>query len=166
MKTFGKEENIQNISRIIASLRKTLEGLEVEQKDSQKTLSKIDKTVTVLNSVLTEIKNGNGVLNALVYDKNLRGKLDQAIANLDSAAQEIGGDNGVAIELKKTMSNLREISQRLKDGEGTLGALINDPTLYDQVKGLLGESQRSKFVRTAIRYLIDNKNKESDQQKK
>src|ERR1700758_4880701 len=29
VKTFGKEENIQNISRIIASLRKTLEGLEV-----------------------------------------------------------------------------------------------------------------------------------------
>ncbi|MER3446027.1 MAG: hypothetical protein C4291_03965 [Candidatus Dadabacteria bacterium] len=158
VKAFSTEENVQNISKTIASLRRTLEG-------SEKTLAKVDTAVSTLNALLVEVKTGNGVLNALVYDKNLRAKLDQAIANINSAAQEIGGDNGMAIELKKTLSNFREISEKLNGGEGTLGALINDPALYDQVKGLVGESQRSKFVRTAIRYLINNKNKESNQKR-
>lgn len=165
VKAFSKEENIQNISKGLASLRRTLEGVEAEQKSSQITLNKIDSAVTTLNTLLAEVKTGNGILNALVYDKNLRAKLDQAIANVNSAAQEIGGDSGIATELKNTLSNFREISEKLNGGEGTLGALINDPTLYDEVKGLVGESQRSKFVRTTVRYLIDNKGKESDQKK-
>lgn len=165
VKAFSKEENVQNISKTIASLRRTLEGIEVEQKSSEKTLAKIDTAVSTLNTLLAEVKTGNGVLNALVYDKKLRARLDQAIANVNSAAQEIGGDGGIAIELKKTLSNFREISEKLNGGEGTLGALINDPTLYDQVKGLVGESQRSKFVRTAVRYLINSKNKKSDQKR-
>lgn len=165
VKAFSKEENIQNISKGLASLRRTLEGVEAEQKSSQITLNKIDSAVTTLNTLLAEVKTGNGILNALVYDKNLRAKLDQAIANVNSAAQEIGGDSGIATELKTTLSNFREISEKLNGGEGTLGALINDPTLYDEVKGLVGESQRSKFVRTTVRYLIDNKGKESDQKK-
>lgn len=165
VKAFSKEENIQNISKTISSLRRTLEGIEAEQKSSQITLNKIDSAVTSLNTLLEEVKTGKGVLNALVYDKNLRAKLDQAIANVNSAVQEIGGEGGIATELKKTLSNFREISEKLNGGEGTLGALMNDPTLYDEVKGLVGESQRSKFVRTAVRYLIDKKDKESDQKK-
>jgi phospholipid/cholesterol/gamma-HCH transport system substrate-binding protein len=165
VKAFSKEENIQNISKSLASLRRTLEGVEAEQKSSQITLSKIDSAVTALNILLAEVKTGNGILNALVYDKNLRAKLDQAISNVDSAAQEIGGDSGIAAELKATLSNFREISEKLNGGEGTLGALINDPTLYDEVKGLVGESQRSKFVRTTVRYLIENKGKESERKK-
>ncbi len=165
VKAFGKQANIENISKSIASLKRTLEGIESEQKYSQNTLNKIDDAVTSLNNLLTEIKKGNGVLNALLYDKNLKGKIDQTIASLNSAAQEIGGDNGIVVDLKKTMSNLREISERLEGGEGTLGALINDPTLYDEVKGLVGESQRSRFIRAAVRYLIDNESKEADQKK-
>ncbi len=165
VKAFNKEENIQNISKSLASLRRTLDGIEAEQKSSETTLKKIDSAVAALNVLLAEVKTGNGVLNALFYDKNLRAKLDQAIANVNSVAEEIGGEGGIATELKKTVSNLREISEKLNGGEGTLGALINDPALYDEVKGLVGESQRSKFVRTAVRYLIDNKDKESDQKK-
>jgi phospholipid/cholesterol/gamma-HCH transport system substrate-binding protein len=165
VKAFNKEENIQNISKSLASLRRTLDGIEAEQKSSETTLKKIDSAVAALNVLLAEVKTGNGVLNALFYDKNLRAKLDQAIANVNSVAEEIGGDGGIATELKKTVSNLKEISEKLNGGEGTLGALINDPALYDEVKGLVGESQRSKFVRTAVRYLIDNKGKESDQKK-
>ncbi len=165
VKAFSKEENIENISKTIASLRRTLEGIEAEQKSSQTTLKKIDSAVTSLNTLLAEVKTGKGVLNALVYDKNLRDKLDQAIANVNSAAEEIGGESGIAAELKETLSNFREISEKLNGGEGTLGALINDPALYDEVKGLVGQSQRSKFVRTAVRYLINNKGKGLDQKK-
>ena len=59
------------------------------------------------------------------------------------------------MELKETMANFNEISEMLRGGEGTLGALIIDPSIYDNLKGILGEAERSKFVRAAVRYLVD-----------
>jgi phospholipid/cholesterol/gamma-HCH transport system substrate-binding protein len=43
----------------------------------------------------------------------------------------------------------------LKGGEGTLGALLIDPSVYDSLKGLLGEAQRSRFVRAAVKYFVE-----------
>jgi phospholipid/cholesterol/gamma-HCH transport system substrate-binding protein len=180
VKAFGKEENIENISRTIASIRRTLEAIETEPgilhtliygrrgksgKGFDATLDKFDQTITTLNELLVEIKKGEGILNALIYDKNLTEKLDQTVTSINSVSREISAEDGLLMELKETASNLRKISERLEGGEGTLGALINDPTIYDSVKGLLGEAERSKFVRAAVRYLIENQNKKSDQKK-
>ncbi|MGH7806521.1 MAG: hypothetical protein ACRENT_00320, partial [Thermodesulfobacteriota bacterium] len=83
----------------------------------------------------------------------------------NSAVQAIRSESGILPDLKETVSNFREISERLEGGEGTMGALINDPTLYDNLKGVLGEAERSRFVRAAVKYLIENQNKEADQKK-
>ena len=180
VRAFGKEENIENISRTLASIRRTVEAIETEQgvlhtliygKKTEKgfdknTLDRLDETVTQLNALLQEIRTGEGVLNALLYDRELRKDFSDSITNINSATQELTGEDGAVIELKKTISNLREISERLEGGEGTLGALINDPTVYDQLKGVLGEAERSRFVRSAVRYLIKEGTKgESDQKK-
>jgi len=181
VKGFGKEENIENINATIASIRNTVQAIENEpgllhslfygkKKKSgegfdENTLEKLDVTVTMLNQLLTEINSGEGALNAALYDENLRKQLVETITSINTAAQEIGGEGGVASELKETMSNFRKISESLAGGDGTLGALIIDPTIYDQLKGLLGQADRSKFVRAAVRYLIENKSRESDQSK-
>ena len=36
-------------------------------------------------------------------------------------------------------------------GEGTFGLLLNDPTLYEDIKRLVGGAQRSAVIRTLIR---------------
>lgn len=180
VKAFGREENIENISRTLASIRRTVEAIETEQgvlhtmiygskteKGFDKnTLERFDEAITQLNKLLTEIRTGEGVLNALLYDQELRKEFSDSITNINSATQELTGEDGAVIELKRTIYNLREISERLEGGEGTLGALINDPTIYDQLKGVLGEAERSRFVRSAVRYLIEEGKKgESDQKK-
>ncbi len=182
VKGFGKEENLENINAIIASTRKTVEAIETEpsllhtliygqRKKSgkgfdQNTLEKFDETIGMVNDLLTEIRTGDGALNAALYDEKLRQELVETIANINSAAEEIGGKDGVASDLKETISNFRKISESLAGGDGTLGALLIDPTVYDQLKGVLGEADRSRFVRAAVRYLIEqNRTKESDQKK-
>ena len=45
--------------------------------------------------------------------------------------------------------------QNIEAEEAVLGALLIDPSIYDSLKGILGEAERSKFVRAAVRYLID-----------
>ncbi len=178
VKAFGKEENIENINATIASIKNSVQAVETEpgllhaliygrkkklgRGFDKNTLEKFDETVTMVNDLLTEIKNGDGALNAAFYDENLRKQLMQTIKNINSAAEEIGGEHGVASELKETISNFRKISESLAGGDGTLGALLIDPTIYDQLKELLGEADRSRFVRAAVRYLIDNQKKEPE----
>ena len=88
---------------------------------------------------LFAIENGNGVLHSLIYDEQFKNELSSTMANLNA-----------------TTSNFKDISEILKDGEGTLGALLIDPSVHDSLKGVLGEAQRSKFIRSAVQYLVES----------
>ncbi|MGI9554226.1 MAG: MlaD family protein [Thermodesulfobacteriota bacterium] len=115
---FGDEENLENISQTLSSLRK---GSDALQKN------------------LTAIEKGGGILHTLIYDKNFNQEFSTTIANLN-----------------ETSANFRDISESLKGGEGTLGALLIDPSIHDSLKGVLGEAQRSKFIRAAVQYLVES----------
>ncbi len=187
VKGFGKEENIKNISKTIASLKasseavqKNLEAIEHNngilntmiygprdqsgKKIDENTLVKLNKTIAKLDKVLNEINKGDGTLHSLIYDNKLSNDIDDTMANIKTASGKLNGENGVMTELQETMSNFREISEMLRGGEGTLGALLIDPSVYDSLKGILGEADRSKFVRAAVRYLIDQEKASQDGQ--
>jgi phospholipid/cholesterol/gamma-HCH transport system substrate-binding protein len=180
VKAFGKKENIENISRIIASIRKSLEAIETQKgvlhaliygredksgRDFEDTLGEFDEAINNLNSLLKDIKRERGIINALIYDEGLTKKLSELVTDIDSLTEEISREGGILPELRETVSNFKRISEKLEGGEGTLGALINDPTVYDNLKGVLGEAERSKFVRSVVRYLIENQNNKPDQKK-
>lgn len=184
VKAFGKQENIENINKMIASLSRSAEAIEGSLKAiesnggvlhaliyggrdksgrgfDEQTLSEIDETVANLNDLVARIKDGPGVFNALIYNKKLSEDIDDTLSNISSASSEIGGEDGAAAELRKAAENFREITEMLKGGEGTLGALLIDPAVYDNLKGLLGQADRSRFVRAAVRYLLDEKAKDT-----
>lgn len=168
VKGIGEGKNLDNINKTIASVKSSSEALQrnmeaIEKgngilntmiygprdragnKIDQNTLVKLNNTVSKLDKLLDEINNGDGTIHALVYDKELTGDVDGTIANINTASNE----------LRETMANFREISEMLRGGEGTLGALLIDPSVYDSLKGVLGEAERSRFVRAAVRYLVD-----------
>lgn len=177
VKAFGREENINNISKTLASLRasseaiqKNVEAIEKNNgvlntmiygekdksgKSEENALIKLNKAVTKLDTLIDQINKGDGTLHDLVYDKELSGDINSTVANLKTATANLNGDDGAITELKETMSNFREISEMLKGGEGTLGALLIDPSVYDSLKGILGEAQRSRFVRAAVKYFTE-----------
>ena len=102
-------ENLKNITQDIAGLTK-----------------EIDK-------ITNQIKTGDGLLHAILYDKE-KGKI------LDNLAQ--------------VTEDLKSVSERIVEGEGSLGAIINDPDLYDKLNQLLGGANRSFILRTLIRRSI------------
>ena len=186
VKAFGKEENIESINKTItslsksaASIEKTLVAIENQpgilntliygRKDKsgkaidENTLLKIDDAVTNLNNLLSQIQKGQGILHTLIYDSKITGDLDTTVSNISSASKDLSGEDGIAAELKKAAANFREISEMLKGGEGTLGALLIDPTVYDNLKGVLGEADRSRFVRAAVKYLLEEEAKKNEQ---
>lgn len=161
VKGIGEGKNLENINQTIDSVKASSEALQKNMEAVEKgngilhtmiygpkdvSGGKIDEnTLIMLNKLLNQVNEGNGPLHALIYDEKLTAEVDTTLSNLSLSS----------VELKETMANFNEISEMLRGGEGTLGALIIDPSIYDNLKGILGEAERSKFVRAAVRYLID-----------
>jgi phospholipid/cholesterol/gamma-HCH transport system substrate-binding protein len=65
------------------------------------------------------VKAGQGALGVLLYDQK------------------------TADDLRLTVSNVRDVSDKLTNGKGTLGRLINDDSLYFGVEGTLKKADRA-----------------------
>jgi len=52
-----------------------------------------------------------------------------------------------------TVANLKEITAKINEGEGTLGALIADPTVYERLVAILDGAQRSTILKFFLRRL-------------
>lgn len=70
------------------------------------------------------------------------------------------------IKLKSAIQHLDSILEKVDHGQGTLGAFINDPALYDDAKALVGQVNRNRIVRNLIRQTIkDNKDQAIKEEK-
>ena len=68
--------------------------------------------------------------------------------------------------VKKILSNmegasgdLKSILNRVDQGEGTIGALIKDSALYNDMRALMGRANRSKLLKNLIRSTISEEEK-------
>ncbi len=122
--------------------------------------------------ILEEIRSGDGALHALLYDK----KGAQAISELGGAAGELatllrdsrqnpnsavhqlayGDARHLMANLGSAAADLKSISAKVNSGEGTLGALINDPTVYEDLRTILGNVKRNRILRALVRFSISN----------
>jgi phospholipid/cholesterol/gamma-HCH transport system substrate-binding protein len=46
-------------------------------------------------------------------------------------------------EAKQTLANLNKVSQQIEKGEGTIGKLVKDETLYDDTKKAIKSVQKA-----------------------
>lgn len=105
--------------------------------------------------VMTKALNHENRMNKLI------GNLTAASSNLRETSEEFrvfskGMDfQASSKEIRETLQRLDRIVERIDRGEGTLGALINDPTLHDQLRGFLGASPRRQQIRSMIRTSIE-----------
>lgn len=116
----------------------------------------IERVFEIINEVhtLMQTVNGDGrskkVMDNLVQSSSsLKGTMSGMQALLD----ELRGQ-GHGGELQKSMKHLSSILRKIDQGEGTLGALINDPTLHENLKAALGGSPRQKYLKSLARESI------------
>ena len=62
-------------------------------------------------------------------------------------------------KLKRAVSSLANVMEKIDSGKGTLGALINDPSLHQNLKAFLGGSQRNKYMKEIVRESIQQAEK-------
>jgi phospholipid/cholesterol/gamma-HCH transport system substrate-binding protein len=98
----------------------------------------IERSLVTFEGILEEIANGHGVLHSLIYDE----------------LQE----QDIVLEALAAGSKLNSILAKVDSGEGTLGLMVNDPTLYEDLKLLVGGANRSAIVRTMINLSSEQEN--------
>lgn len=57
--------------------------------------------------------------------------------------QIISADDQTYNDLQKTLTNLRSISDKIASGEGTLGKLVNDSSLYHDARTTLNKVEKA-----------------------
>lgn len=61
-------------------------------------------------------------------------------------------------KLSSAVDKLDRILTKIDRGDGSLGALINDPSLHESLKGMVGGPDRKKNIKSLIRSSIENRN--------
>lgn len=93
-----------------------------------------------ISQITYDINTGNGTLSRLIKDSILAENMRQTIANLNTFSKGLNGTDAVMKSLKVTASNAEIISQQLAQimnkinrGDGTLGRLIQDTTIAENL---------------------------------
>lgn len=133
-------------------------------------LDKADGVMDDVHSITGEVRHGDGLAHALIYDKggeklvknvvDLSGQVGGLVDDLktkDSLAHALLYDpeqKRMVDDLRQLASNLRSISGQVEDGEGTVGLLVRDPQLYEDLRLLFGGAQRNALLRAYVRSTV------------
>lgn len=133
-----------------------------------RTTAHLDATLADLQDVSDHVKDGPGIAHALVYDgdmsKNTAGTLDEIHKDLTAIREGNGlahavlyGDDStqhVMTNLNAISDDLRAIVSGVRQGKGTIGALLVDPTIYEDLRSAIGNVERNEVLRALVRYSI------------
>ncbi len=111
-------------------------------KQFNETMDNLSRFASTLASLAKEIETGKGIVHDAIYQKDPHNMLDQ----LGQASKN----------LNATSADLRDLMSSMKEGKGTMGALLQDPALYEDMRALLGGANRSAWSRFLIRQMIEN----------
>ena len=158
--------NLSTMSRLIAENDGTVRRLMDDPRLAAGRLEAPDGALDVVG----EVQNGDGTAHQLIYGQegvtlitNLAGAAGELATILrdvrtgDGNAHELlyGDEAGGLIENLTAMStDLRAIVADVRAGRGTIGGLLVDPSIYEDVKRLVGNLERNEILRALVRYSI------------
>ncbi len=112
------------------------------------------------DEVLDRLKNSLIHMEGVLSSFNKGGRSDIFFKNMTSFSNDI---NKITHPLPDKMKNfhsslehLNSVMRKIDNGHGTLGALVNDPTLYDDMKALLGGANRNKVLKYFIQKSVND----------
>ena len=152
----------ENLNRVVGSFHDAMGGERIADAAGSAV-----KASEGLADVVREIREGKGLLHSLIYDSYEGGEVESvshSLARLDAILAEIQGGEGLLhqivytpvdqqemlVELERATARLASALEKVDQGEGTLGLLVNDPTLYYDLKALAGGARRSWILRNLV----------------
>ena len=132
----------KQVARLSKNLNKITEDIQTNEgtanaliygTEGADAIRNIRDTFGQLNTILTDVREGDGAVNQLIY-----GELgDSFMDNLQNASDDIAF-----------------LTKEAREGKGTIGALLTDPSVYEDIKRLVGDLERNDILRALVRYSI------------
>lgn len=173
--------NIASITHEIEKGEGLFHRLLYNKKDGESIAKGFADASKGIGDLVTEIKTGNGILHSLIYDDggsstvvaiaDASKEVAKLATSLTEISDEIKGGKGLANQLiygnspeglndivanlNQTAENLRKASEAVTQGSGTLGSLLVDSQLYDNLVEVTEGAKRSFILRQAIRSSLE-----------
>lgn len=142
---------MDDIGAVTKTIRQMLASVEGKKEGD------LRRTLKSLRVTMERVQTGPGLAHALIYDpkgKEVVENLSRTLKSIGDLTEDIDDDSqtkGLIANLKKASVDLRKILSGIERGEGTVGKLIKDPELYNDLRTLLGKANRSKLIRSVVR---------------
>jgi len=141
----------------------------------------LERTLTSIAQITDRIEKGPGLLHEVVYGESSA----QTAEQVGEAAHEVtltlksiregnglvrsalfGDDQSQQIvgRLDQILGDVGTIVGNVRAGKGTLGALLVDPSVYEDLKVVLGNVERNHALRALVRYSIEQSDPPRDVQ--
>jgi len=154
------QKEAERLSRVIQNL--------------EQTTRRFDQVLKGVETAVSRVNHGPGLVHEVIYAE----EGSKAAAQFGQAAEELaltlkgiregegfahdllfGGEGAetteeILVNVAAISNDLKGISSQVRQGKGTLGALLNDPSVYEDLKVLLGNVQRNEVLRALVRYSI------------
>ncbi|WNG43150.1 MCE family protein [Archangium minus] len=149
-------------------------GQEVRQlvANASRTALRMEKAVGHVEGLLDEVQNGDGTAHALIYGQEgakalgelgaaagqLASLLEDAKKNPNGAVHQLvyGNAGNMLTDLGSAAADIKQITAMVARGEGSLGGILKDPTVYEDLREVVGNVKRNRVLRALVRFAIDN----------
>jgi phospholipid/cholesterol/gamma-HCH transport system substrate-binding protein len=138
--------------------------------ETQRSAENLNHALKRVDGILAAVENGSGTLHGLVYRDDggkLLAELQQASADFGAVAAEVRHGRGtlhsliyedsksnLITELTTAARILRTVAEEIQQGKGTVGGLLKDPTVYQDLKLIVGNVRRNTLLKILIRAAI------------
>lgn len=116
--------------------------------------SKIFDIINELHITVKTLNSGNRLNTTLNNLEKASGHLTATGKQAEVFMNKMTESNGPE-KMRHSIEKLDSILSKIDRGEGSLGALINDPSIHNQLKSMLGGSPRKNSIKSLIRTSIE-----------
>lgn len=129
------ESTADRADRILAAVESGTGSLHelVYGTTATETLAALRDSSTDLSAILGEVREGDGLVHALIYDAEQLRMLD---------------------ELGELATRMNRMAGEVEHGRGTIGGLLVDPSVYEDMKTILGNVERNVLLKALMRFTI------------
>lgn len=151
------DSNLARLDQILADVKKndSLVHALLYSDGGDKAVADARKLMTEASTIVADVRSQPGFVHNLIYEKDKGEILQNA--------------NAASADFKLMAADLRQLIADAKTGKGTVGRLLTDASVYEDIKVLLGNVRRNDAVKAIVRYAIEQEDKraaESPKQKK
>lgn len=122
--------------------------------DKEQGITQVFELIKELRLLVTSINTDGRPAKVMQNLTDVTSQLKGTLKQLDILVTDLHGEIPKNHKLQQAMTDLSHILEKIDKGQGTLGALVNDPSLHQSLKNLLGGSQHQTYLKNMIKGTI------------